>query len=170
MRGMGRRWLRGARGRGGIGGSQGGRAGRWAGRDTTPAEPWAAALVGTQNSAEEHVTDALTASTLGSGDVAVLATPIVLGLAERAAVGALAGKLPESRTTVGASVQLQHSAPTPVGVTVRAEVRVEAAQGNRLLFGVRVTDPAGEVARGRLVRAVVDRAEFERSATGRRPR
>lgn len=168
MRGMGRRWLRGSGGLARLGGKRGGRRRGWVGRDTTPAEPWAIALVGTQNSAEEPVTDALTAKTLGSGDVAVLATPIVLGLAERASVGALAGKLPEGKTSVGASLQLQHLAPTPPGTTVRADVRVEAAQGNRLLFEVRVSDPAGEVARGRLVRAVVDRAEFERSAAARR--
>lgn len=110
----------------------------------------------------------LTATHLGSGDVPVLATPALLALVERAAVAALAGRLPAGRTSVGTSVELRHRAPTPVGVEVRARVRLEQVEGPRLRFSFVVEDETGEVARGVHTRTVVDRAAFLTSAELRR--
>jgi predicted thioesterase len=104
---------------------------------------------------------------MGSGDVSVVATPVLISLVERAAVGALQGKLPGGQTTVGAAVQIQHEAPSPAGSRIRADVRIEGAQGKRLMFAFRVSDGSGEVARGRHLRAVVDQASFEQSAAAR---
>ena len=50
------------------------------------------------------VAEADTALALRSGDVPVLGTPRVISLAEEATVQALAGVLPEGRTTVGYQV------------------------------------------------------------------
>ena len=61
------------------------------------------------------VTEADTAAAVGSGDVPVLATPRVLALAERATVAAVAGALAAGATMVGARVELDHLAPSPVG-------------------------------------------------------
>ena len=119
---------------------------------------------GLSASITETVTQAMTAAAVGSGDVAVLATPIVLALAERAAVAAVAARLPEGRTTVGSSVTLGHVAPTPVGAVVTATARLDGVEGRRLTFWFSVADPAGEVARGTHVRVVVDRAAFEAAA------
>jgi len=66
------------------------------------------------------VAEADTALALRSGDVPVLGTPRVISLAEEATVQALAGVLPEGRTTVGYQVQLAHLTPTPIGGTVVA--------------------------------------------------
>jgi len=102
----------------------------------------------------------MTARRIGSGDVAVLATPMVLTLVERAAMAALKGRLPKDRTSVGAWVDLHHVAPSPIGVTVAATARLERVDGRRLEFSVRVSDPAGVVAHGTHTRVVVDRASF----------
>jgi predicted thioesterase len=118
---------------------------------------------------QERVTEAMTADRVGSGSVAALATPMVLALVERAAVSSLAGRLPDGSTTVGASVELAHLAPTPVGATVTARTRLERVEGGkRLTFSFSVSDPAGEVATGTHVRVVVDRERFEQTASGRR--
>jgi len=133
-----------------------------------PSEPIAltpgltAAVAGT-------VTEATTASGVGSGDVAVLATPEVAALAERAAVRAVAGRVPAGQTSVGTSISVEHLAPTPIGATVRATARLESVDGRRLTFSFAVTDPAGEVARGTHGRVIVDRARFEASAAERIP-
>jgi predicted thioesterase len=117
----------------------------------------------------ERVTEAMTADRVGSGSVAVLATPIVLALVERAAVSSLAGRLPDGSTTVGASVELAHLAPTPVGARVESRTRLERVEGGkRLTFSFTVSDPAGEIATGTHVRVVVDPDRFERAAAGRR--
>src|SRR5919204_2077492 len=110
------------------------------------------------------VTEADTAVTAGSGDVPVLATPRVLALSERASVEAVAGALEAGATTVGARVELEHLKATPVGATVEVEAVLERVDGRRLEFAVRVTDGERLVARGWVIRVVVDRAAFLRGA------
>ena len=111
----------------------------------------------------------MTADHVGSGDVHVLATPMVLALVEGAAVSSLVGRLPDGTTSVGASVELAHLAPTPVGTPVEARVRLEHVEGGRrLTFSFAVSDPAGEVATGTHVRVVVDRDRFIQAAEERR--
>lgn len=110
------------------------------------------------------VDDTDTALALGSGDVPVLGTPRVLALVEQATVKAVAGHLDEGETTVGAGVQLDHMAPTPVGMTVEAEATLAKVEGRRLVFVVRVTDDRGLVAAGKITRAMVDRERFVENA------
>jgi len=116
----------------------------------------------------EVVSEAMTADRVGSGDVRVLATPAALALVERAAVASLAGRLPDGATTVGASVELAHLAPTPVGAEVVARAHLDRVEGGRrLTFSFSVSDQAGEIAHGTHVRVVVDRRRFADAATAR---
>jgi predicted thioesterase len=110
------------------------------------------------------VDEADTALALRSGDVPVLGTPRVIALAEQATVEAIAGNLPEGKTTVGYQVQLAHLSPTPIGGTVVAEATLEQVESRRLTFRVAVNDARGLVAAGRVTRVIVERARFlERS-------
>jgi predicted thioesterase len=113
------------------------------------------------------VTDADTAQAMGSGDVPVLATPRVLALAEAATVAATAVRLPSGSTTVGVRVELDHTAPSPVGATVLAEATLAKVDGRRLLFEVRVTAGDRAVADVRVERVVVDRQRFVQGAFDR---
>ncbi|MFN8103983.1 MAG: thioesterase family protein [Acidimicrobiia bacterium] len=106
------------------------------------------------------VTEADTASALGSGDVPVLATPRIVAICEGAACAAVEGQLEEGTTTVGLAVDVKHLAPTAVGCSVDAEARLEAVDGRRLTFSVKVMMGDAEVARGRHVRVVVNREQF----------
>jgi fluoroacetyl-CoA thioesterase len=101
-----------------------------------------------------------TAVALGSGDVPVLGTPRVVALAEAATVAALAGHLTDGETTVGIRVELEHLRASAVGATVEARATLEVVDGRRLEFGVAVSEGGREVARGRVVRAVLDREKF----------
>jgi predicted thioesterase len=101
-----------------------------------------------------------TAEDIGSGDVPVLATPVVLTLVERAAVAAVAPHLDPGTTTVGARVGLDHLASTLVGVRVSATARLESVEGRRLKFSFEVSDGRGVVARGIHFRVVVQRDAF----------
>jgi len=109
---------------------------------------------------ELTVTDSDTAQAAGSGDVPVLGTPRVLALAEAATVAATATRMPAGMTTVGMRVELDHTAPTPVGRTVIAIARLAKVDGRRLLFEVAVSDGAATVAEGRVERVLVDRQRF----------
>ena len=108
------------------------------------------------------VTEADTAVALGSGQVPVLATPRVLALIEQATVAAVAGALAAGATTVGTRVELDHLAPSPVGAEVEVTAVLEQVAGRRLEFAVRVAGGDRPVARGRIIRVVVDAAGFLR--------
>jgi fluoroacetyl-CoA thioesterase len=121
-----------------------------------PLEP---GLVG---EARRVVTEDMTAEHLGSGDVPVLGTPAVLALMEEAAVTALRGSLPETRTSVGARVELEHLAPSRVGSEVRALARLTRVEGETLGFECEAYDGDRLIARASHQRVVVDRARFMR--------
>ena len=116
------------------------------------------------------VTAADTALVLGSGDVPVLATPRVVALAEQATCLAVADHITPDFTTVGTRVAIDHVAPTPVGGEVLVEAVLEAVDGRKLRFGVRVSDAERTVASGEVHRVLVTRDRFLRTVTdpGRR--
>jgi fluoroacetyl-CoA thioesterase len=97
----------------------------------------------------------------------VLATPAVVSLVERVAVAAVTGALEPGSTTVGAHMEVDHLAPTPVGVLISATARLETVEGRRLRFRFEVSDPAGVVARGTHIRVLVNRDAFLEAAAGR---
>jgi predicted thioesterase len=106
------------------------------------------------------VTEADTAEAMGSGSVPVLATPRVVALSEQATCAAVEGHLGPGETTVGMQVQLNHLAPVAVGSEVRAEATLEKIEGRRLTFTVSVSDDAGLVAAGKVMRVVVNVDRF----------
>lgn len=120
---------------------------------------------GASSSVSLIVSDADTSIALGSGDVAVLGTPRIVALCEKAAVAALAEFLPEGSTTVGTSVSIDHLAPTGVGGAVIATATVTEVDGKKASFRLVVTDGDKIVARGIHTRFVVDRERFEQAAT-----
>lgn len=101
-----------------------------------------------------------TAVALGSGDVDVLGTPRVVALCEEATVAALAGHLDDAQTTVGTRVEIDHLRASRVGDGIDATARLTVVDRNRLSFEIEASDGEHVVARGVVVRAVVDRARF----------
>jgi predicted thioesterase len=112
--------------------------------------------------AEVHLTvsDADTAQSMHSGEVAVLATPRLVALAEEASVAAIAGQVPAGHTTVGMRVQFDHLRPNKVGTLVSAEATLEKVEGRRLTFTVSVNDECGLVGAGKVTRVVVEVERF----------
>jgi fluoroacetyl-CoA thioesterase len=106
------------------------------------------------------VTDADTAIALGSGIVAVLATPRVIALCERATMLALEGTLANTETSVGMRIQLDHVNPTAVGASVFAEATLTTVEGRRLTFTVNAHDARGLIAVGKVTRVIVDYDRF----------
>ena len=121
---------------------------------------------GVKGSAHMGVGEGDTAVAFRSGDVPVLATPRVVALCEEATVAAVAPYLGPGETTVGTRVELDHLRPTGVGAAVTAHALVVEVAGRRIGFEVAAADGAGEVARGKVVRVVVDRGRFVASLSG----
>ena len=101
-----------------------------------------------------------TAKEVGSGDLLVYATPCMVALMEGAACEAIADALPDTQTTVGTMLNIEHVSATPVGLEVRAEAEVTAVEGKVITFRVTAYDEAGEIGRGSHQRIIVNSQKF----------
>ena len=118
---------------------------------------------------ETTVEEGLLAAQVGSGEVRVLATPMMIMGMERAAMEAVRPCLPEGMTSVGTRVDISHMAPTPCGMKVRFEAKLTAvsANGRGLTFSVAAYDEVGTIGEGTHERVVVDREKFQSRAQTR---
>ncbi len=110
--------------------------------------------------AKTTVTDANTALNVGSGNVAVFATPMLVALMENAAINAIKEKLPAGKSSVGTRVDISHTAATPVGLQVTAFAKLIEVDRKRLVFEVTAEDNHGQVGQGRHERFIVDLEKF----------
>lgn len=104
--------------------------------------------VGLKNSVAQVVTADDTALAVGSGSLKVLAKPKMLALIEKAAADLIELHLPENFTSVGISLNVNHTAPTPVGMKIRAESEIIAVDGRKIILNVAAYDEAGEIGNG----------------------
>jgi fluoroacetyl-CoA thioesterase len=107
------------------------------------------------------VSPEVTARHLGSGAVAVFATPEMVRLMERAAVNGLAPYLAPGQQSVGTMVNVKHLAATPLGATVTARAELVSVDGRRLVFKVSAHDGTELIGEGTHERALIDLAKFE---------
>jgi fluoroacetyl-CoA thioesterase len=106
------------------------------------------------------VTEALSASHLGSGGLAVYATPSMIALIEGAAVAAIDHLLPEGSASVGTELHIRHLAATPLGHTVRARAEVTGVDGRQITFTVQAWDEAELIGNGTHTRFIIDMNRF----------
>ncbi|MGL4518865.1 MAG: thioesterase family protein [Phocaeicola sp.] len=116
--------------------------------------------IGLTHTSTVQVTNANSAATMGSGDLAVFATPSMVALMENAAMLAVAQHLPEGATTVGAMINTTHIKPSGVGKTIIATATLTEVEGRKLLFSVVAQDEQGTIGEATHVRYVVDREKF----------
>lgn len=101
-----------------------------------------------------------TARVLGSGDLAVFATPAMVALMENAAMTAVAEHLPEGATTVGTEMNCAHLKASKLGATITATAVLKEIDGRKLTFTVGASDEQGMIGEGVHVRFIVDRERF----------
>ena len=121
-------------------------------------------LIGLTGTAEDFVTAENTALAVGSGSLKVLATPAMICLVERAAAALVEKNLPPESTSVGIAINIKHTAPSPIGMNIRAEVKIVAVDGRKVIFDVAAFDERGEIGRGSHERFIVDRKNFQAKA------
>lgn len=100
------------------------------------------------------------AAVMGSGDMHVFATPAMVALMENAAMSAVADKLPEGSTTVGAMMNTSHIKPSLLTETITATAILTDIEGRKLTFSVRAEDSKGIIGEGTHIRYIVDRERF----------
>ena len=110
------------------------------------------------------VTEQNTAVAVGSGDVPVFATPMMMALMEGAAAQCLAQFLEEGKTSVGGNISSSHVSATPVGMEVRAVATITEVDGKKVKFAIEAYDEAGLIGKGEHLRIIVTRDRFVQGA------
>ena len=107
------------------------------------------------------------AKEMGSGSLEIFATPALCALMEAAAVNSLSGCLDVGKTTVGISMNLKHTAPTALGMTVGAESELVEIDGRRLVFKITAYDKAGVIGTAEHERIIVSSDRMLEKAAAR---
>jgi predicted thioesterase len=102
-----------------------------------------------------------TAPRVGSGRVAVLATPVMINVIEAAALAAVEHLLPAGHQSLGIHLDVRHFAATPVGLKVTATAEVIGIEGRTVNFRVEARDEREVIGDGTHARVVVNVARFD---------
>ncbi|MBI2561193.1 MAG: thioesterase family protein [candidate division NC10 bacterium] len=109
---------------------------------------------------QHRVTPETFASRWANPGIEVLATPVVVGWLEGAAIRAVQPFLEPGQGSVGTMVSMKHLAATPAGMTVRATATVTEVDGRRIRFSVEAHDEKEKIAEGEHERFIVNMAKF----------
>ena len=97
-----------------------------------------------------------TASLLIPGLPEVLSSASLVTFIQLAAAKALAPYLKPGHSTVGTQISIEQFASTPVGMEIKASLRVERVGGRRIGFIVEVSDDFEKICHGSHERYIVD--------------
>ena len=116
--------------------------------------------IGKTAAVKTTVNESNTARAVGSGNLYVFATPMMIALMESAACEALSDALEAGQTSVGTQISVSHNAATPLGSIVTAAATITNVSGRKVEFAVTASDGKGEIGNGTHVRFIVDEAKF----------
>lgn len=116
--------------------------------------------IGLTGRADALVTSDKTAAACGSGSLPVFGTPFLLALMEEATCNSLECRLEDGRSSVGVSMEVQHSAASPVGIKVWAESELTKIDGKMLTFTVTAYDEAGVIGTASITRCIIRSESF----------
>lgn len=115
---------------------------------------------GLRHTSQLTVDETVTAIAMGSGDLPVLATPVMMALMENAAMLAVADHLPEGSTTVGGHISSSHLKPSKLGDTITATATVTRVDGRKIEFKVEAHCGDTLLGEGTHLRFIVDKEKF----------
>ena len=102
-----------------------------------------------------------TAPFVGSGRIAVLATPVMINIIEAAALAAVEHLLPAGHQSLGIRLDISHTAATPIGLRVVATAEVTRVEGRTITFHVMARDEFEPIGGGSHQRVVVSVSRFD---------
>lgn len=105
------------------------------------------------------------ACNVGSGDLPVFATPMMMALMENAAMRCVADEFDTESSTVGGQISSSHIKPTGLGHTVTATAELIAVEGRKLKFKISASDEDGLIGEGEHLRFIIGREKFMSKVT-----
>jgi fluoroacetyl-CoA thioesterase len=115
--------------------------------------------LGIQGHAEEIVEHQHTLSYHKAELPPIYSTPNMIGLMEWAASNAMLPYLDEGEISVGTAINIEHRAPTTIGMAVKADAVLESENGRFYVFRVTAHNGKAEIGRGTVTRTIVNPAK-----------
>ena len=97
---------------------------------------------------------------IGSGDVPVLASPVLFMFMEQASMRLAEKSLPEGSTTVGSFLSATHLKPSIEGKKIYVTSELVQKEGRKLLFKAQAFEEENIIGEGTHVRYIVDKEQF----------
>ena len=116
--------------------------------------------IGIKGTQSVTVSNDNTAAAMGSGTLAVFATPAMIALMEKTAYISVQDALDEGMGSVGTLLNVKHLAATPVGMQVTCESELVEIDNRRLVFSVKAYDEIGLIGEGTHERFIVQNEKF----------
>ena len=107
------------------------------------------------------VTEKHYASGVFAGAPDVYSTPSLAALIEATAAGFMERYLDEGQMSVGTQLVINHTGPTPPGIEVAVEIKVEAVGRRSVDFSWTAKDAIADIGHGTHQRFAVDKNRFE---------
>ncbi len=123
--------------------------------------------IGIKNELKITVTEALSAKAMGSGSLAVYATPAMVALMEQTAAESVEALLGEGKTSVGTKIEVEHLAATPLGMVVTCKSELTAIDNRKLAFSLEAYDEAGLIGKAYHERFIIDAERFLEKTYGK---
>ena len=90
----------------------------------------------------------------------VFGTPFLGGLFEGVSADLMAPHLGPGETSVGISISLKHTAPTPLGMEVRAVAEVTQVEGRKITFKLEAFDEKEKIGEAVHERFIINEEKF----------
>ncbi len=98
----------------------------------------------------------------------VFGTPFLVGLFEGVSAELMAPHLPSTEQSVGIAMNLQHTAPTPLGMEVRAVTEITQVEGRKLTFKVEAFDEKEKIGEAVHERFIINVEKFNKRVEGKK--
>lgn len=107
------------------------------------------------------VEERMLASVIGSGDVDVYATPMMIAAMEECAKKCLEPYLEDGEASVGIMIHTTHISPTPLHKQVYIHAKIQEIDNKKITFLIEAKDDAGLIGEATHQRCIIKKASFE---------
>jgi predicted thioesterase len=115
---------------------------------------------GLSNQLEEHVTDANSTLSVGSGMLEVYSTPSMIALVEKTSLKCIDPYLEKEQTSIGGLVNVLHLRSTTIGKQVLCKSEVKSVDKKKIEFYVEVYENDLLIGKGTHTKFIVNRVSF----------
>ena len=117
-------------------------------------------IVGSSGTAKTVVSNKNTAKAVGSGNLDVFSTPMMIALMEEAACNCISDAMEPGQSSVGTQISVAHLAASPIGAEITAKAVIDEINERKIMFTVTAYEGEKEIGNGTHTRFIIDVEKF----------